>query len=91
MKAKRNKEERLKLVLGLSKQLRDFPDVNLWNSQFESITKVKQIFNEYVNQDEKHASGRSGKIYCDELNRIIDFILPIKSNVEPLFVLRVHH
>ena len=99
---KRNKQERLQVVLDICKQLKRFPKssylasdpypyLDLYNSDYIAIQQLKKIFHDFVNQDDdqpKLLTGFSGKIKFPELNRRIEYILPIKHNVEPLFVLR---
>lgn len=101
---KRSKVERLKLVLGFCKQLERFPKshpdpddlypyINLYNDTFESIIQLKQIFHDYVHQNDdepKTLQGFSGKILFPEIDRTIEYILPIKTCVTPLFVLRAN-
>lgn len=102
MNNKRNKMERLQLVLGFCKQLEKFPKshpdpddpypyINLYKSEFEAIHEIKNIFHNYVHQndeDPKSLQGFSGKIQFPEIDRTIEYILPIKSKAQPLFVLR---
>ncbi|NBO99298.1 MAG: hypothetical protein EBU90_04115 [Proteobacteria bacterium] len=99
---KRNKQERLQVVLDICKQLKRFPkssylpsDPNpyfdLYNSDYSAIQQLKTVFRDFVNQDDSNPnllSGLSGKIKFPELNRRIEYVLPIKKSVTPTFVLR---
>ena len=93
----RTKEEKVKLVMQLIKKLKYFPrsdfftcnDINnayvdLFNINYPAIKELKKSFDEYINND----YSVSGKIKFDEINRRIEFNLPIKSYIEPLFVLK---
>lgn len=99
----KSKQERLEIVLDLCKQLRNFPTaqhplldtqhshLNLYDTDYSAIIKIKEIFNMYVNQDDNDVSvlnGFSGKIKFPELNKTIEYILPIKRIAKPLFVFR---
>lgn len=100
---KKTKQERLQIVIDLCKRLKSFPTaphplletelshLNLYDSDFDAILQIKKIFNMYVNQDDTNPDtliGFSGKIKFPELNKIIEYILPIKQKTNPLFVFR---
>lgn len=97
IKKNRTKEQRVVLVLDLIKKLKQFPRsdfftnsnsndlyVNLYNEEYPAIKELKQKFDEYINNE----YSISGKIKFPEINRKIEYILPIKENIQPLFVLR---
>lgn len=94
MDNKKNKQERLKIVLEICKKLRDFPTstgttIDLYNGHYDAIHKIKEVFTEYVNQDDsKHLIGFSGKIDFPEIGRKIEYVLPIQNSVNSLFVFR---
>jgi len=90
---KRTKQERVTMILYLARKLQHFPiqydkHMNLYSSEFQAIQQLKNIFNDYINQDDSYATGRSGKIKFDELNKTIEYILPIRKNVEPTLIFR---
>lgn len=88
----RNTKERLQIVLDIAQKLRNFPSadgcrtVDLYNEAFPAIAQLKKVFHEYV----RNESGNSlaGKIRFPEIHKTIEYILPVKSHVEPVFVLR---
>lgn len=99
----KTKSERLNIVLDICKKLRNFPTaehplletheshLNLYDSDYDAIIKLKKIFSEYVNQDDNTPdllTGFSGKIKFPELNRIIQYILPIKSYANHVIVFK---
>lgn len=92
----KNKKERLEVVLEIAKQLRKFPTstgttIDLYNGYYDAIHEIKAVFNQYINQDDnqpKQLIQFSGKIDFPELGRKIEYILPIKKEVNSLFVLR---
>lgn len=102
---KKNKQERLEIVIDICKKLRSFPastyfntnhgqTIDLYNSNFPAISQVKQVFNDYINQDDSHPSylrGLSGKIKFPEIERTIEYILPIRKHTAPLFVLKANN
>lgn len=99
---KRTKSERLEIVISISKRLKNFPKINylktdndiymdLYNSDYIAIKKIKEIFKEYINQDDTKPellSSMNGTIRFPELNRKIEYILPINKQREPVFVIR---
>jgi hypothetical protein len=94
----KNKKERLEVVLEIAKKLREFPTnqrtgdtIDLYNGYYDAIHEIKDVFNQYVNQDDnqpKQLIPFSGKIDFPELRRQIEYILPIKKEATSLFVLR---
>lgn len=95
-KEKKNKNERLSIVLDIIKKLKSFYSsdntiIDLYNQQYPTIIKLKSIFNEYINQDDSHPSliyGLNGKLYFPEINKKIIYTLPVKKDSEPIFILR---
>lgn len=95
---KRNKQERLQVVLDIAQKLKRFPKsgftvfetpyMDLYNSEYPAIVKLKKVFHEYIHQSDENSTGFSGQILFEELNRKIEYILPIKKRAQPLFVLK---
>lgn len=99
---KRNKQERLSIVIELCKKLTTFPKsttsigdtnpyINLYTSDFPAIKKLKNVFQDFINQDEtnsKYLTGMSGNISFPEMDRRIEYILPINKKSEPVLILR---
>jgi len=94
---KRNKHERVELVVYLAKLLKNYPVqpgqyLNLYISEFPAINQLKSIFKSFVNQDDSYPrllNGASGIIPFPEINRKIEYKLPIRKNTEPLLVFRI--
>ena len=97
----RNKESRLQIVLDIINELKRFPKshptpgespfVDLYNLEYSAIKKLKSIFTEYIQQDDSKPNqliGFSGKLYFEEINRNIEYILPIKRHTNYVFVLK---
>lgn len=88
----RNTRERLQTVLDIAKKLRNFPStdgsrtVDLYNESFPAIAQLKKVFNEYIRNE--HRDSVAGKIRFPEIHKTIEYILPAKSVIEPVFVLR---
>jgi hypothetical protein len=94
---KRTKQERVSLVIGLIKKLKYFPRsdfftnenvkdiyVNLFNEEYPAIKQLKSVFDEYI----KNEYSMSGKIKFEEINRKIEYILPINVDRDPVFILK---
>jgi hypothetical protein len=65
--------------------------VNIYNTEFPTIVKLKTIFDEYINQDDSHPSliyGLNGSLDFPEINRKIIYTLPVKKDSKPIFILR---
>lgn len=97
IKEKKNKSERLEIVIDIVKKLKKFPTsentfIDIYNSEFPTITKLKQVFNEYINQDDNHPSliyGLNGKLLFPEINKRIVYVLPVKKDASSTFILQV--
>ena len=95
-KDKKNKNERLTIVLDIVKKLKSFYSsehtiIDLYNPQFPTIINLKSIFNEYINQDDSHPSliyGLNGTLEFPEINKKIIYTLPVKKDSKPIFILR---
>lgn len=99
MNNKRNREERVELVVYLAKLLQKYPvehgkHIDLYKSDFPAIKKLKQQFLEFINQDDSNPKvliGASGKVPFPEIGRKIEYILPIKKSARPFLVFRVQN
>lgn len=104
IKAKKTKEQRLKIVMDIINKFKKFPRadfyqnrhadsayIDLYNQEFPAIKKLHEVFMNYINQDDNNPReliGFSGEIYFEELDKIIEYRLPININTLPLLVLR---
>jgi hypothetical protein len=85
-------QEKLEIVLSIVKKLSNFnasdmsKSINLYNDSYPAIAQLKSVFNEYIKTD--ITSSMSGKIKFPEINKTIEYILPAKTHVQPMFVLR---
>lgn len=92
----KTRKERLDLVLDIVKKLRAFPmndyhgTIDIYSAAFPAIAEVKQIFRNYIGQDDVNPCGYSGKIAFPELNKTIEYILPISKHAQSLFVFRAY-
>lgn len=101
-KPTKTKSERLQIVIDIVKKLKSFPKsyvalgdptpfIDLYNEEYDAIKQLKKIFDAYINQndeDQTSLQSFSGKIPFPELNRTIEYILPIRKITQPTFVLR---
>jgi hypothetical protein len=90
----KTREERLEIVLDIVRKLKNFPTttgtiIDLYNCDFPAMSQLKIIFNRYINQDDTQTLiSESGKIAFPEINRKIQFILPVKKDALPTFILK---
>lgn len=96
-KQKKSKGERLEIVLSIIRKLQNFPKqvidancpfVNLYNIEFIAIKELKHVFEQYLNQEDNISIGVSGSIRFPEINRTIQYNLPVGKKAQPLFVLK---
>ena len=86
--------ERLSIVVDIATKLKNFKTkngqiVNLYSDNLCSfITDFKQICNSYVKQDEAKLVDFRGTLEFEEIDRTIEYVLPVKKHDEPLFVIR---
>lgn len=89
-----NKIERLNIVLNIVKNLKQFKCknntiINLYDDNLcHFITELKQIFNNYIKQDDANLIDYKGILYFEEIDKNIEYLLPCKKNVSSLFVIR---
>lgn len=67
-------EERVAIVDSIKRQ---FSDLGIDIETFEALKQLKDILKEY--QIESIVSGFSGKFYVPEINRHVEYVLPLKK------------
>ena len=92
-----NKSERVTIVIDIMKKLKNFKGkngeiINLYENGICSfINEFKDICNIYINMDDmtgKAAIDMKGKLYFEEIDRNVEYLLPAKKYKTPLFVIR---
>ena len=86
-------DERVKIVLDIAKKLKCYPGkngeiVNLYNDEYSFIPEFKKICNEYIKIDSSIPNNFTGKLDFLEIDRKIEYALPIKRGSKCLFVIR---
>tara|TARA_B000000441_G_C21732577_1_gene347449 strand:- start:42 stop:326 length:285 start_codon:yes stop_codon:yes gene_type:complete len=90
-----SQKERVNIVIDIINKLKNFKTkngntVNLYNSNLCSfIDEFKNITNQYIKQDENNLKGFKGKLYFEEIDKFIEYNLPIKNTEKALFVFRL--
>lgn len=90
-----SQKERVNIVIDIINKLKNFKTkngntVNLYNSNLCSfIDEFKNITNQYIKQEEDNLKGFKGKLYFEEIDKFIEYNLPIKNTEEALFVFRL--
>jgi hypothetical protein len=85
-----SQSERLNIVLDIVKKLKNYKlhtgnTINLYNSSLCSfITDFKIITNKYIKEEKEYKVP----LYFEEINKTIEYILPINKNKKPLFVIK---
>jgi hypothetical protein len=89
-----SKMERLQIILPIVNNLKNFKCknntiINLYNDDLcHFIKELKEIFDNYVKQDDAKLVDYKGTLYFEEIDKHIEYFLPCKRNVPPLFVIR---
>lgn len=90
----RTREERLAIVLDIAKKLKNYVlsnggTMNLYEDHYSFVPELKQIFNDYIKQDNELPLDYSGILRFEEIGKDIEYILPATNKKEPLFVIRM--
>jgi hypothetical protein len=86
-----SKEERLKIILDIISKLKTIPAnndigyINMWKMDYSAIKTIKKIFDDYISEEESQLIERRGKIFFEELNRNIVYLLPANERVKAIF------
>ena len=89
-------QERLEIVLNITKKLKNYElknekTIDLYNDNLcEFIKEFKTIAYNYIKQDENNLKEFKGILKFTEINKRIEYVFPIKKNVQPLFVIRMN-
>lgn len=89
-----SKIERLQIVLEIVNKLKNFKCknntiINLYDDNLCSFIKdLKEIFNNYIKQDENKLIDFKGNLYFEEIDKKIEYFLPCRKNKKSLFVIR---
>jgi len=86
--------ERLQIVLEIVSKLKNFrcknnTIIDLYNENLcHFVKELKQIFDKYIKQEEPNLIDYEGILYFQEINKNIEYFLPCRKNMEPLFVIK---
>lgn len=89
------KNERVLIVLEIFKNLKNYKlkngnYINLYNDNLcKFIKEFKDITKKYIDQSDDNLKEYKGVLNFEEINKKIEYILPIKKNKKSLFVIRM--
>lgn len=89
-----SKIERLQIVLEIVNKLKNFKCknntiINLYDDNLcNFIEELKEIFNNYIKQDETKLIDYKGNLYFEEIDKKIEYFLPCRKNKNSLFVIK---
>lgn len=89
-----SKIERLQIVLEIVNKLKNFKCknntiINLYDDNLCSFIKeLKEIFNNYIKQEETKLIDYKGNLYFEEIDKKIEYFLPCRKNKKSLFVIK---
>ena len=87
-----SKIERLQIVLEIVNKLKNFKSknntiINLYDDNLCSFIKeLKEIFNNYIKQEETKLIDYKGNLYFEEIDKKIEYFLPCRKNKKSLFL-----
>lgn len=90
-KERYNTSERLQISMEIITNLKNYKmkngkAIDLYNENLcKFVKELKGLINSYIRGD----SGFNGKISFDEINKTIEYNLPLYKNEQPLFVIRM--
>jgi hypothetical protein len=92
----RTRAERLEIVLDIAKKLRSYvlkngETMDLYQDTYSFVPELKQIFNDYVKQDDELPLDFAGMLRFEEIGKDIEYVLPATTKKEPLFVIRMQN
>ena len=88
-------EERIDIVLGIVRQLKNYPTqnmgpVDLYKDEYTYVQKLKKVFSEYIKQPQDNLKPFKGVVFLEEtVKRDAEYILPVLRSQESLFVIRM--
>ena len=86
--------ERLQIVLEIVNNLKNFKTstnatINLYDdNRCHFIKELKEIFKNYIQQEECSLIDYKGVLYFQEIDKNIEYLLPCKKKDSSLFVIR---
>ena len=84
-----SKEEKVSICIEIAKKLKEFEGkngkVNLFNEIYSFVPELKKIFKDYINGN----TFFRGTLQFVEINKKIEYHLPITKNHTPLFVIKM--
>mgnify|MGYP006217383221 CR=1 FL=1 len=89
-----SQKERLEIIIDIVKKLKEYKmangnTINLYNNNFcNFISEFKKISNLYIKQEVNDLKEFKGTLYFEEIDKNIEYILPIDTSKKPLFVIR---
>ena len=81
--------QKLQITLDIVYKLRTFEGpngkVDLFNDSYSFVPELKKIFTDYIHSEKVY----KGTLDFKEINKKIDYRLPIMNTKQPLFVIRM--
>ena len=81
--------DKVNITVDIANKLRNFEGpngkVNLFNGEYSFVNELKKIFNEYIKGTRSH----KGTLEFEEINKTIEYHLPVDKKYKPLFVIRM--
>ena len=89
----RSKKERCDIILDIVYKLKNYKTssgtINLYNEEYSYYDELKNIFNEYIKQDDENIKDYNGIIIFNEIGKKVEYYLPTTYDKNPLFVIRM--
>ena len=86
----KSSKEKLEIVLDIVKKLKNYETnvgkQDIYLDHYSYVKTLSKVFNDYVRIN----SRQKGKVLFEEINKYIEYDLPINKNGQPLFVIRAN-
>ena len=86
----KSSKEKLEIVLDIVKKLKNYETntgvQDIYLEHFSYVKIISKVFNDYIRNNDR----KKGKVLFEEINKFIEYDLPINKNGKPLFVIRAN-
>ena len=86
----KSSKEKLEIVLDIVKKLKNYQTnvgiQDIYLPHYSYVQHCSVIFNDYIRKDER----QKGKVLFREINKMIEYDLPVNKRGKPLFVIRAN-
>ena len=86
----KSSKEKLEIVMDIVKKLKNYQTntgiQDIYLPYYSYVQECSVIFNDYIRKNDR----KKGKILFKEINKMIEYDLPVNKRGQPLFVIRAN-